>query len=100
MKKAKKDLPLIIWNALGIIITAGFFLYSLIIGGAASLGYCEANTYFVRNHGEYTQVSNIVYHISFVWEFLFWIFIPLTPIGGFLISHIQDKVEQKKNRLE
>ena len=98
--KNKPDLILTIWNAIGIVIIVGFFLFDFIIGGTASLGYCEANAYFVGSHGEYTQVSEIVYRISSVWEILFWIFIPLTPIGGFLISHIQEKIEQKKNRLE
>ena len=100
MKKNKTNLILTIWNATGIVIIAGFFLFGFIIGGTAALGYCEANTYFVGNHGEYTQVSEIIYHVSYVWEILFWIFIPLTPLGCFLISHIQGKMEQKKKRLE
>ena len=98
--KNKPDLILTIWNAIGIVIIVGFFLFGFIIGGTASLGYCEANTYFVGSHGEYTHVPEIVYRISSVWEILFWIFIPLTPIGGFLISHIQENIEQNKNRLE
>ena len=100
MKKNKTNLILTIWNATGIVIIAGFFLFGFIIGGTAALGYCEANIYFVGNHGEYTQVSETIYRISFIWEILFWIFIPLTPIGSFLFSHIQEKREQKKNRLE
>ncbi len=100
MKKSKNNLIVSIWNAIGIIIIAGFFLFGFIIGGTATLGYYEANTYFVGNHGEYTQVSETIYRISSVWEILFWIFIPLTPIGAFLISHIQEKRERKKNRLE
>ena len=47
------------------------------------MGYCDANEYYVGNHGEYTQVSEIIYHVSYVWEILFWIFIPLTPLGCF-----------------
>ena len=100
IKKDKTDILLCLWNAVVIVIIIGFFLYSFIIGGSASLGYCDANTYFVGNHGEYTQVSKSIYYISYVWEILFWIFIPLTPLGGFLISHIQEKIELKKNRLE
>lgn len=100
MKKNKTDLILTIWIATGIVIIAGFFLFGFIIGGNATLGYCEVDTYFVGNHGEYTQVSETIYRISYVWEILFWIFIPLTPIGGFLFSHIQEKREQKKNRKE
>ena len=100
MKKDKKELPLILWNIICIVMIAGFFLFVSIVGGSASLGYYEANTYFVGNHGEYTQVSKIIWQISYVWEILFWIFIPLTPLGGFLISYIQEKAEQKKNRFE
>ena len=100
MKKNKTNLILTIWNATGIVIIAGFFLFGFIIGGTATLGYCEANIYFVGNHGEYTQVSETIYRISSMWEILFWIFIPLTPIVSFLFSHIQEKREQKKNRLE
>ena len=100
MKKDKTNTLICFWNTIGIVIIAGFLLYSLIVGGSASLGYCEDNTYFLGNHGEYTQVSKFVYQISYVWEFLFWIFIPLTPLGCFLISYIQEKMEQKKKRLE
>ena len=100
MKEDKTNFLLCFWNAIGIVIIAGFLLYGFIIGGSASLGYCEANAYFVGNHGEYTQVSESIYYISYVWEILFWIFIPITPLGCFLISHIQEKIEQKKNRLE
>ena len=100
MKKNKINLILTVWNAIGIVIIAGFFIFGFIIGGSAGLGYCESNTYFVGNHGKYTQVSETIYLVSSVWEILFWIFIPLTPIGGFLFSHIQEKREQKKNRME
>ena len=100
VKENKTNLILSIWNTIGSVIIAGFFLFGFIICGTAALGYCEANTYFVGNHGEYTQVSEIIYHVSYVWEILFWIFIPLTPLGCFLISHIQGKMEQKKKRLE
>ena len=100
MKKDKTNVLLCFWNAIGIVIIVGFFLYGLIIGGFASLGYFDANAYFVGSHGEYTHVSKSIYYISYVWEILFWIFIPLTPLGYFLISHIQEKIEQKKKRLE
>ena len=100
MKKDKTNILICFWNTIGIVIIAGFLLYGLIVGGFASLGYFEDNTYFLGNHGEYTQVSKSIYLTSYVWEFLFWISIPLTPLGCFLISHIQGKIEQKRNRLE
>ena len=74
MKKDKMNILICFWNAIGIFIIAGFFLYGCMIGGSASLGYCDANAYYVGNHGEYTQVSEIIYHVSYVWEILFWIF--------------------------
>ena len=100
MKKSKIDLILTVWQAIGIVIIGGFLVFTIIIGGSASLGYCEANTYFVGSHGEYTQVSETIYLVSAVWEILFWIFFPLTLIGSLLFSHIQEKRERKKNRLE
>ena len=100
MKKNKVNLILAVWNAIGLVIIVGFLIFGFIIGGSASLGYCESNAYFVGNHGEYTQVSEFIYRISYIWEILFWIFIPLTPLGCSLISFIQGKVEQKKKRLE
>lgn len=100
MKKNKSNILICVWNSIGIVIVAGFLLYGLIVGGSASLGYCENNTYFLGNHGEYTQVSKCIYQISYVWEFLFWIFLPLTPLGCFMISRIQEKTEQKRTRLE
>ena len=96
MKKNKTNLILTIWNATVNVIIAGFFLFGFIIGGTAAHRYCEANTYFVGNHGEYTQVSEIIYHVSYVWEILFWIFIPLTPLGCFLIS-LKGKWNKRKN---
>lgn len=100
MKKNKINILLCFWNSIGIVIIVGFFLYGFIIGGAASQGYRDAGAHFVGNHGEFTQVSEAIYYISYAWEILFWIFIPLTPIGCFLISHIQEKIEQKKKRSE
>ena len=77
MTKDKMNILICFWNAIGIFIIAGFFLYGFMIGGSASLGYCDANAYYVGNHGEYTQVSEIIYHVSYVWEILFWIFLTI-----------------------
>ncbi len=46
MKKDKTNTLICFWNTIGIAIIAGFLLYGLIVGGSASLGYCEDNTYF------------------------------------------------------
>jgi hypothetical protein len=92
-----------IWIATGIIILVGFFIYSFVIGGSAGpsgLGYCENGKYYVGSHGDFTQVPEPLWRLSYVWEILFWIFIPLTPIGAFVISHIHEKVKRRQNRLE
>ena len=65
------------------------------IGGFASLRYCDANSYYVGNHGEYTQVSELIYHISYAWEILLWIFIPLTPIGVEHAPNLRDFSNEK-----
>lgn len=56
--------------------------------------------YYVRDHAEITMVSKAVWDISYIWGILFYVFIPLTPVGAFFISHIQEKIEKRRNRLE
>ena len=99
-KRNKGDTFISLWIALGVIIILGFFVFSMIIGGSAGNGYQENGQYFVCNHAEIVEVSKTIWVISSVWGILFWIFIPLTPIGAFAISTIQDKIEQRKNRFE
>ena len=43
-----------------------------------------------------TQVSEVIYHVSYVWEILFWIFIPLTPLGCFFDFAYSRKNETKE----
>lgn len=99
-KRNKGDIFITLWNTLGIIIILGFFVFSMIIGGNAFLGYIENGHYFVGEHGQYVEVSETLWLISSVWTTLFWIFIFLTPIGAFIISNIQEKIERRKNRFE
>ena len=99
-KRNKGDIFISLWNAFGIIVILGFFVFSMIIGGSAGLGYQENGRFFVRDHAEVVEVSKILWEISNIWGILFWIFIPLTPIGAFVISNIQEKIEQRKNRFE
>ena len=87
----KKSLLITIWNALGWIIILGFFVFSAVIGGSAGLGYQEGERYFVGNHGDYTEVSQTVWKISTVLEILFWIFIPLTPLGELILEKLQKR---------
>ena len=96
MKKTKADILITVWLALEIIIVVGFFVYSQIIGGSASLGCIEEDAYFVGDHGQYTQVSQVAYQASIIWEILFWLFIPLTPIGCFIISGIFEKADKRR----
>ena len=96
----KGDIFITLWNTTGIIIILGFFVFSMIIGGSAGNGYQEAGKYFVGEHGSYMEVSKTIWLISSIYEILFWISLPLTPIGAFVISNIQEKIERSKNRFE
>ena len=99
-KRNKGDIFISLWIALGVIIILGFFVFSMIIGGSAGNGYQENGQYFVRDHAEIVEVSKNLWLISSIWGILFWIFIPLTPIGAFAIAHLKEKIKQRKNRFE
>ena len=99
-KQNEKNIAITIWNVLGISIILAFFIFSMIVGGSAGHGYQDAGRYFVGDHGDYVEVSSTIWTISCVLEVLFWVFILLTPLGAFLIAKIQDRLEQKKKRLE
>ena len=99
-KRNKGDIFISLWIALGVIIILGFFVFSMIIGGSAGLGYQENGHFFVSDHAEVVEVSEAIWTMSWIWGILFWIFIPLTPIGAFVISNIQEKLERRKNRFE
>ena len=99
-KRNKGNILITLWNTLGIIIILGFFVFSTIIGGSAGNGYQEAGKCFVGEHGTYVEVSETIWTISSIYEILFWISLPLTPIGAFIISNIQERTERRKNRFE
>ena len=96
----KGDILITLWIAFGVMVVLGFFIFSFIIGGSASNGYRADGLFFVCEHGDCVAVSKVVWMISKVWGILFSIFIPLTPIGAFIISNIQEKIERRKNRFE
>ena len=100
MKKSKSDMLITLWIAFGVTVILGFFVFSAIIGGDALNGYQENGQYFVTAHENVAQVSKATWTVSKVWGILFYLFIPLTPIGAFVISNIQEKIELRKNRLE
>lgn len=99
-KRNKGDIFISLWIIFGVIVILGFFVFSMIIGGSAGLGYQENGRFFVCDHAEVVEVSKTIWEISNIWGVLFWIFIPLTPMGAFVISNIQEKIEQRKNRFE
>ena len=99
-KRNKGDVFITLWIAFGVIVILGFFVFSMIIGGTAGNGYQESGHYFVRDHAAVVEVSKMIFEISSIWGILFWIFIPLTPIGAFAISNIQQMIERRKNRFE
>ena len=92
MKRTKVTV-LTLWNTVCIIIVLGFLVFSMLIGGSASLGFEQNGQFFVGNHGEVVEVTETLYVISSIWEIIFWHFVLLSPIGGCLISRIQDKAE-------
>ena len=100
MKKDKGNIFITIWVALGMTIILTFFVFTIVIGGSAGNGYQDAGKYFVGDHGNYVEVSQSIYIVSSVLEVLFWIFIPLTSLGAFMISKIQEVVDKKRNRME
>ena len=83
-----------------VVLLAGWMLPPTYGFLAAGLGYQKNGRVFVCDHAEVVEVSKILWEISNIWGILFWIFIPLTPIGAFVISNIQEKIEQRKNRFE
>ena len=99
-EKKKGDIIITLWISFGVMFILGFFLFSMIIGGSAGNGYQDAGRFFVGEHGIYVEVSKTIWTISRVWGILFSIMIPLTPIGAFVISDIQEKLNQRKNRFE
>ena len=99
-KSNKGNLIITLWIVFGVISILGFFVFSMIIGGTAGSGYIDGGSSFVCEHSNTVEVSNMVWYISRIWGILFSIFIPLTPIGAFIISNIQEKIEQRKNRSE
>lgn len=95
-KNEKGGTLIALWIAFGVMIILGFFAFSMIIAGSAGNGYQEDGRFFVGEHGTYVEVSKTIWEISSVWGVLFSIFIPLTPIGAFVISSIQEKMERRK----
>lgn len=100
MKKTKTDLLISIWVDLGIAIIILYFVFCFCIGGSALNGYIEAGKYFVASHEELHEVSKTIWIVNKFSGILFYVFIPLTPIGGFVISDIGDRIEHRKKRLE
>ncbi len=100
MKKLKGDIFITLWIAFGVTVILGFFVFSAIIGGDALNGYKENGQYFVTAHENVLEVSKATWIVSKTWGILFYIFIPLTPIGAFVISDIQEKIKRRKNRFE
>ena len=80
-------------NILSIVVIFGFFLFSMIIGGSAFLGYQENGRFFVRDHGTVVEVSQVVWNISYIWGVLFWIFLVLAPVGFFALQRLNKRMK-------
>ena len=99
-KQNKGDILISLWIALGVTVVLGYFIFSFIIGGSASNGYQADGLFYVCAHDDSVAVSKVVWMVSKVWGILFSLFIPLTPIGAFIISDIYEKIDRRKNRFE
>ena len=80
-------------NILSIVVIFGFFLFSMIIGGSAFLGYQENGRYFVRDHGTVVEVSQVVWKVSYIWGVLFLFFLALAPIGLFIFQRLNNRMK-------
>ncbi|MBE6645233.1 MAG: hypothetical protein E7612_07665 [Ruminococcaceae bacterium] len=91
MKKSRKYKLMTAWNVFCIVVILGFFVFSMVIGGSAGLGYQENGRYFVANHGQIIEVTRTVWRISRIWEIAFFVFTPIMPLGAFCISKIEEE---------
>ena len=98
--KSKGTALITLWIALGAVVIIGFWIFTLTIGGSAFNGYEQAGKCFVKSHSNVAEVSKFVFELSKVWEILFWIFLPLTPVGAFAVSGIIEKNKCRKYRTE
>ena len=64
------------------------------------IGYIEQGKYFVSNHGESSEVSRMIYSISYIWEIIFFLSFPIYFVGLFVISKIQNRIEKRQNMFE
>ena len=91
-KSTKKNIAVVV-KITCIMLILSFFIFSMIVGGNAGLGYEENGKYFVGNHGDFSEVSETVWVISYVLEMLFWISVPLTIISEYFIVKFKEKNE-------
>lgn len=82
-----------IWNVISGIVVFGFFVYSMLIGGSAFLGFQENGRYFVRDHGTVMEVSQVVWKVSYIWGVLFLFFLALAPIGLFIFQRLNNRMK-------
>ena len=80
-------------NILSIVVIFGFFLFSMIIGGSAFLGYQDNGRFFVRDHGTVVEVSQVGWNISYIWGVLFLIFLVLAPVGFFTLQRLNKRMK-------
>ncbi len=99
-QRSKTDILAFIWQCLGIAIILFFIVFSFFIKGDALSGYTDAGRYFVSNHGDVTEVSKTIWILSKISGILFIVFIPLTPIGCYIIYTVGKHIEDNKNKME
>ncbi|MCQ2449507.1 MAG: hypothetical protein MJ132_04895 [Clostridia bacterium] len=96
MKVLNKDRATTLWIIMGLAILISYFVFCFVIGGSALNGYVKDGRYFVTEHENVTEVSKEIWIASKISGVLFYVFIPLTPLGAFAVYDIFEKIEHRK----
>lgn len=65
-----------------------FFVFTVTVGGDAVSGYCDdGGKYYVCNHGEYTEVSQQIWEISYLLTNGFWVAVPVGMLSSAVVVY-------------
>ena len=81
----EKWLPQRVWNALFVIGFLNFVVFvvvAILIGGDAVNGHRTSDHYYLRNHGQLTEVSAAVWQYSRIHVYSIWVTHPLAMFAA------------------
>lgn len=78
-------------NAVFAVIMIAYLIFYAFIGGSALLGHIDNSRYYVADHGTLTEVSETIWYISLIWNYVFFIIFPLDIGLTLWIEHIKRK---------